>query len=226
MPLYQVECKNKKTPHVFDVLLPVDRRDEPQKCRFCKSTATRERIVLRGFSAREEAARAQAFAAPVVYKAKDGTYRFPGATNSKETQRLDRLGYERIELKDTRSIRRFEKSMNEIEGTKHRQFIAGQNALLAAKSKAHRDEFRQAIATGRMVMVDSEKGSPTYGQKYVGEINEMQKDMLRAAMEHTDRSRPTGRHFEPGFNIQAFSYDSSNREEHSDASTGWRGRKY
>jgi hypothetical protein len=166
------------------------------------------------------------FKAPVVYEAKDGTFRYPGADHSSETKRLERMGMKRIELNTTHAIRKFEKRVNDLENSKHRQFIAGQNAVFAARQKAGRDELRQAISTGRMRMRDSDPKSPTYGQMYTGEIGEMQKDMIRASLENVERSRPTGRGFDAGFNIQAFSYDSSNREEHRDVSTGWRGRKY
>ena len=43
-----------------------------------------------------------------------------------------------------------------------------------------------------MVMVDSEVGSPTYGKKYVGEISEMQKDVIRQANNLLNRTGNIG----------------------------------
>lgn len=223
MPIYDFVGK---CGLAFEGVVAVGTQATPCRCKKKRCIASRDEIVrLRGHSNRF-AVDAAPFKAPVVFRAKDGTYRFPGSTNSKETKRLERMGMERIELNTTSKIRRFERQMNAMENTKHQQFIAGQNAVFYAKQKESRDAMRAAIATGRMVMVDSEKGSKTYGRKYVGEVSEMQKDIMRQAMEHTDRTRPTGKGFDAGFNIQAFSYDSSNREEHRDVSTGWRGRKY
>lgn len=205
MPLYEFQCRGKDN-HVFDELLPVDRRDDVIKCRFCRAKASRERIVLRGFSAREEQARAQSFTPPVVYKAKDGTYRFPGSPNSKETRRLEARGFERVELRDTRSIRKFESEMNTLERQKYQAFQAGRERLYRDQRKISRDSKEWQSAYSRMTPKERE--------------------FADYAMKQNDQKQFAERSFDAGFNIQAFSYDSSNREEHRDVSTGWRGRKY
>jgi hypothetical protein len=149
-------CRGREK-HRFDAVIHVDKRDIPIKCRFCKAKAARsDRYVLRGFSAREEAARAQAFVAPCVYKGPDGTLRFPGHSHSSETKRLEARGFQRIELNTTSKIRQFEASMNKTENAKYREFVAARDASFTARQKSSRDELRAAISTGRMVMVDSD----------------------------------------------------------------------
>jgi len=113
---------------------------------------------------------------------------------------------ERVELNDTVKIRKFEKSMNESERQKYQAFQAGRERLYRDQRKISRDSPEWKAAYSRM--------SPR------------EREFADYAMKQNDEKRFAERSFDAGFNIQAFSYDSSNREEHRDVSTGWRGRKY
>lgn len=205
----------------FEQVVPIGTEEVSCRCDEKKCIANRDEIIrLRGYSVKYGGSHAQAFSPPVIYMNAKGEMRFPGHSESKETKRLEKLGFERKELKTIHEIRKFEASMNQKERVKYDRFITAKNARFAAQQRPNRDELRQALATGRMVMRDAETG-----EKYVGEINEKQKGVIRAAMEYTDNRRTSDPNFDAGFHLDAFSNDFSNREEHRDISTGWKGRK-
>lgn len=223
IPLYDFVSKCGRE---FEQLVALGTERVPCRCGKKRCIAKRDEVIrLRGYSVRNGGSHAQGFKAPVIYRDAKGSIRYPGHANSSETKRLEKLGFQRVEMTSIADIRRFEASINKDERRKYDNFIAAKDARFNAQQKASRDELRAAIATGSMVMVDSDRNSPTYGKKYVGQINEQQKDMIRASMEATDKRQTSDPHWDAGFHLDAFSNYSSNREEHRDVSTGWRGRK-
>ena len=53
----------------------------------------------------------------VVYKAPDGTFRFPGDTDGSGSAKYHQMGYERVELRSAADVRRFEAGVPGVRGT-------------------------------------------------------------------------------------------------------------
>lgn len=139
---------------------------------------------------------AQSFAPVVVHKDAQGNYRFPGSPDAAVPP-----GFERVELRTTAEVRRFERDVNRAEAERHDGAQVREEGFYAGFKAQQRAELRAAMA--RM--------SPAG------------RDFAREAMRANDE-RPRGR-FDAGFYVESFSVDSSNREPQRDESTGWRTKK-
>ena len=64
--------------------------------------------------------------AVVVYKAPDGTFRYPGSTEGLSTHNYDKMGYQRIEARGWAEVRRLEGTVNKQEASKIRQHVERQ----------------------------------------------------------------------------------------------------
>jgi len=130
----------------------------------------------------------------VVYQMPDGSFRFPGARESSATRAYDAQGGTRLELRGWQEVRPFERAMNAHEKTKMlRQFERKERARQAGAS-LRRSESRRVIAS-----------FTSGGQAFA-----------RTLLDHLDRQpgpRPPG---DPGFRVEAYSENRSNREESRD----------
>ncbi len=123
-------------------------------------------------------------------------YRFPGAGDAPAPK-----GFERQELRNFSEVRRFQKRWNESERKRVERVVYSDLARIDAIDAQNRPELRQAMQ----------------------HMSPYQRDFAEVAMRANDARRP--KMFDPGVHIEAMEFDASNRDEHRDARTGWRGRK-
>jgi hypothetical protein len=133
--------------------------------------------------------RAQAFDPVLVYRDAAGHYRFPGR-NSGQTPK----GYEPVYLKTTSDVRRFEKQMNQTERERY----------FTHKERTER-AFSEPLRVGREELRERMKHMSPRGR-----------DMAEAAMRANDNADSVDTRFDPAFHLNAFSFDSSNREAQHD----------
>lgn len=140
--------------------------------------------------------RAQPFEPVVVFRDAAGNVRFPGRTDSSIPE-----GFQRVELRTSAEVHRFEREMNVRENAKHDIHAECEERYYNELERKNRRELREAM-----------RQMTPQGRAFAEE-----------AMRQGDK-RPSGR-FDAGFHLPAFHYDSSNRAEHRDERTGWKARK-
>lgn len=143
---------------------------------------------------------AQGFTPVVIHKDAHGKMRFPGSADAPCPP-----GFQRVELTTLSQVRALEREVNTSERSKSEFNRQAQRHVSQVEAKERRDKFLEL----------SRNFSPR-GKKFRDTIMEA-KDIRQGRLD-----RPVG---EPNFHVDAFSFDSSNRERHSDQRTGWRGRK-
>lgn len=131
----------------------------------------------------------------VVHVAADGSYRFPGSSNARVPK-----GFEKRELRTIREIESFEREVNCKLHVESRQHQENEERFFSEMRAQLRSDLRQRM-----------QGMSRYGR-----------DLARLAMALNDDRR--SRALEPGFHLQILHFDQTNREEHRDASTGWKRR--
>ena len=144
---------------------------------------------------------AQGFSPVVVHKDANGKIRFPGSADAPCPP-----GFQRVELTTTAEVRRFEREVNAKEREKAGQNHASQAFISASERRDRREKF-----------IELKKTFSKRGQQFADAMMKA-RDMHRSRLE-----RPVG---DPNFHVEAFSQNSSNREQYNDRATGWRGRKH
>ena len=130
----------------------------------------------------------------VVYRAPDGTFRFPGDPHSAATRKYDQQGYTRIEMRSAADVRRFESQMNTRELSSAGRRLEAKQAQRESRQSQTRAELRRLMP--RMT---------PQGQA-----------VARAAMARTD-AKPKDRVKDANFHVEVFSYDRSNRDASRDS---------
>ena len=125
----------------------------------------------------------------VVYKAADGSFRFPGDANGLSAKQYERQGYERVELRGAADVRLFEKVMGKHEYSRAMRKVEVMQAAREASEKERRSQLR-----------DEMRGMSAYGR-----------DLAREAMRNND-NKPREYAKESGFTSEVYSYDRSSRE--------------
>lgn len=140
---------------------------------------------------------AQPFSPVVIHRDEAGNVRYPGSANSPVP-----AGFQRVELTSLHEIRRFEAEVNKRETAEIQKFDYNRRRNIDEQIKANRealaDRLREFTPRGRNFY-----------------------DRARAQAEEkrakTHAKAPSG----SNFHVEAFSFDSSNREQHRDASNEW-----
>lgn len=182
MPLIDCKCEN---GHVHEVMRPLAMYPNTPPCETCG--APTEQIHLPPQSV-------WTLDPVVVYRAPDGTFRFPGDGNSLSTRNYDRQGLERIELRSAADVRRFQSHMNKREFAQAQRRVERLQELSERRTREMRSELRQRMQS----------------------MSEFGKAVARAAMNRND-AKPAPRAHDPGFHVDAFENNRSNREESRDA---------
>lgn len=130
----------------------------------------------------------------IVYKAHDGSFRFPGDPNSLATKQYDAHGYERIELRSAADVRRFESQMNARELSRAQRRVERLQEGRERREHELRGNLRQAMQS----------------------MSPFGRAVARAAMAKND-AKPREYAREIGFHVDVFSNSRSNREESRDA---------
>ena len=130
----------------------------------------------------------------VVFKAPDGTFRFPGDANGLSAAHYAQQGLERVEIRGAIEMRRFERTMNKAEYAQAQRRVERTLEARERREAAGRSALRQEMQS----------------------MSSMGRDVARAAMARND-AKPKARASDPGFISEVFSYDRGNREESRDA---------
>ena len=130
----------------------------------------------------------------IIYKAPDGTFRFPGDGNGSSAKSYEKQGYERMEIRGAVEMRRFEGKMNKAERARAERHFE-------ARQQQH--EERQKFTRGQL-------------REQMQRMSELGKDVARAAMAKND-GKPVKRINDCGFHSEVYAYDRSNREDSRDS---------
>lgn len=211
MPMLEVTCGK----HQYEVFSHT-RALQEKKCRFCKRTVRVDDVasMQRGIPPKYELRFAGGFGKKhVIHKDAKGNVRFPMHENAPIPK-----GYVKVEL-DTAGVRKLEREMNVRERAKYMEAKERESHYFGAMQARNRRDLRTAIETGRIGVRGAD------GKMRTVEFSEFDKDFARFAMEQNNQRSGYDKGFEAGFNVEALSYDSSNREEYRDILNDWKGRK-
>lgn len=131
----------------------------------------------------------------VVFKAPDGTFRFPGDRDGKSATNYAKMGYERVEIRGAVEMRGFERKMNKAEFAEAERRVERKHQMREEREKRNRSTLRDEM--GRM----TQRG----------------RDLARAAMARND-AKPQERARDGNFHSEVFSMDRSNRDDSRDSS--------
>lgn len=152
----------------------------------------------------------------VVYRAPDGTFRFPGQSTSAMGQRYAAAGYERLEIRGAPDMRRFESHMNARERSIMARKLERKLEAREARESQSRSELRRGLAQGfTLPEVDPSTGHRT-GRMVNVKLGERGRDLVRHTLQRST-DKPRERTADANFHNQAYSFDRSNREESRDA---------
>jgi hypothetical protein len=129
----------------------------------------------------------------IVFRAPDGTYRYPGDASGTQAHRYEKQGYERVEIRSAAEMRAFERRV-------------GQQEYSLAQRRA---EIQQAQREQREARNRSNLRNQMQGWSAAG------RGVAQAAMARND-AKPLPRARESGFHSEVYSMDRSNRMESRD----------
>ena len=130
----------------------------------------------------------------VVFKAPDGTYRFPGDANGLSAHEYAKQGLERVEIRGVAAMRSFEAQMSKSQYADMARQMERKQAV---------EERRQAEMRGQL-------------REKMASMSEYGKAVARAAMRNNDH-KPKAYARDVGFHSEVYSSDRSNRETSYDA---------
>jgi hypothetical protein len=142
----------------------------------------------------------QGFDPVVIHKDAQGNVRFPGSANAPCPP-----GFQRVELTNVSQIRKLEREVNAKELSRAEGNRQAQKAQSEGERMARREKFKEIV-----------RNFSPKGKRFA-------EDMMKVRDQR--QGRLDKRITDMGFHVEAFSQNSSNREAHNDAVTGWRGRK-
>jgi hypothetical protein len=125
----------------------------------------------------------------VVFKAPDGSYRFPGDPNGLQAAKYARDGFDRVELRSAADVRRFEREVNQQDRSQSSRRAETLQASREARERMLRPELRRLM--------------PNFSR--------FGRDVARAAMARND-AKPREYSRDSNFHVDAYSNDRTNRE--------------
>jgi len=144
---------------------------------------------------------AQHFDPIVLHRSADGSYRFPASADAPVPE-----GYEKVAVRSIQEADRIAREVNAREDETLRNVQAQSEtsrSLTRVRNRAFMDSIRHKL-------------SPA-GREYL--------DRAREYVALKDRERENSRPRSTNFHMDVFANDSSNREQHRDSRTEWKGRK-
>jgi hypothetical protein len=147
----------------------------------------------------------------VVFKAPDGSYRFPGDPNGLSAKTYEKVGYTRVELRGWAEVRRFERDVNTKEASEIARKVEKRLEMREIGEKMRRSEVIHGLRNGFQIPETDEKGRRTGRMKTV-KLSAFGRDLMHSAMQRND-GKPRPKEYSPGFFVDAFANDRSNRDE-------------
>lgn len=185
MPLIDLRCTGPE-PHDFEYMRPLAEWPATPPCVVC-SAPTVQMHFPKGISG-------AGIDPIVVFRAPDGTHRFPGDADGPGARKYERLGYQRIEVRSGVEMHRLENRINA-------HIRAERQPAIEAQARQREERERQS----RSILRDNMRGMSQYGR-----------DVAREAMRIGDAKRRVYT-TDPGIHSEALAYDRGNRAESRDA---------
>lgn len=176
MPLIDLECTN---GHVSEVMRALAEWPATPPCPACGASTAQIHLPPRTRWTIDPI---------VVFRAPDGSFRFPGDAGGTSATRYQRQGFERIELRSATDVRRFESAMNARERSRMARKVERRQELREEREAVTRSELRRLMAT----------------------MSPRGRAVARAAMTRND-DKPRERTQDPNFHSEVLSFDRSNR---------------
>jgi putative FmdB family regulatory protein len=212
MPLYDFTCD--QCGSVAEYLFKYSELPPKMKCNECELGVASYTPTFWDCSPIQTTRRiqnAQRFSPVIIHRDANGNIRFPGNTNAPVPE-----GFQKVELSTIQQVRALEKEVNTRDSVKAGEFHNARGKFLDGQLKENRRAVDEILAGGTWQGVEDGKiverrGISPRGQKILAQLREV--SMQKQAR---GRSRVS-----PEFIVEAFTQDSSNREDHRDASSNW-----
>lgn len=182
MPLIDVKCKT--CEHINEVHRPLAMWPATPMCPDCGKETEQIHLPSHMRSSPEPV---------VVFKAPDGSFRFPGDPNGISAKGYEKQGFERVEIRGAVEMRRFENRMNKRDYAEAQRRFERRQELREEREKISRSELRRQMQN----------------------MSEFGRAVAQVAIARGDAKRKRGPET-PGFYSEVYSYDRSNRDESRD----------
>lgn len=160
--------------------------------------------------------KAQRFDPVVIHRAEDGTIRYPGHANAPVPE-----GFQKVELTDYSQIRAFERSIEHQQAEVAAEWRNTKQKFLDGQLAANREAVDTIARGGAWEGTDEEgrtvvrHGLTPKGLRFMERMREASRDKQSRGASQMD----------PTFYVDAFTNNSSNREEHFNEHGGFGGRR-
>lgn len=208
MPLYDLKCQT--CDRVFEAFVALVDYPATPPCPTCASPT--DRVLLPPPSPHTLPD------STVVYRASDGSFRFPGETGGASCAKYEAMGYERIEARGWAETRRLEAKLNAHERSQLARAEERRSEAQEQMDSLRRSEIRRGLEQGfRMPeqrMCEDGQVRPT-GRMITVHMRQQGRDAMRHAMARNEQ-RGHRRIGEPGIHVDAYSNYRGNRDESRD----------
>ena len=187
MPLVDLRCSDDACRHRFEYYRPLAHWDDPlPPCEICNQSTYQslDTSYRRNHQSPD---------AVVVFKAPDGSFRFPGDPNGLSAANYARSGFTRLELRSAADVRRFESTMNKQEYARAERRIAQMQQMRSRRESINRGNLRAEMQ----------------------HFSRFGRDVARTAMDRND-AKPGLKARESGFFVDVYSNNRTNRDESRD----------
>jgi hypothetical protein len=151
----------------------------------------------------------------VVYRAPDGSFRFPGETGGASCAKYDHLGYERIEARGFEAVRQLERRLNAHESSQLRRLEERRLEMMEHGERLRRSEVHHGLHAGFTIPETrlTADGQVEYtGRRVHVKLSARGQDALRHAIAINNQRGHRRIGNEAGVHVEAYSMDRSNRE--------------
>jgi hypothetical protein len=158
--------------------------------------------------------------AVVVYRAPDGSFRFPGETGGTGCAKYDALGYTRVEARGFAEVRALEKKMNAVESSHMARLEERRLAAQEQGMSLRRSETRRGLEQGFRIPESELRADGEVhhtGRMLTVRMRQQGRDAMRAMMARDDAKGPRRVGTSPGIHVDAYSNYRGNRDESRDA---------
>ncbi len=145
----------------------------------------------------------------VVFRAADGSFRFPGSADGLYAKKCSDEGMTRVELRGWADVRKFEGQVNAQEMEKIHRRVERQQEAFGQSERIRRSALFEGAKNGFQIPEVDEKGNRTGRLKTV-HLSPRAKDIMAKLVENNNRKGV--RAHAAGFHIDAYSNDRTNRE--------------
>lgn len=151
----------------------------------------------------------------IVFRAPDGSMRFPGDRNGLSAKNYRDQGFQEVEIRGATEMRRFEGAMDRVEYSRAQRKIEHLQQQREASNARRAADIRHGLEQGFRLPERDARGRRT-GKMVTVRLGARGRDIMREAQRTGDRRQ--GHSFSgANFHNEAYSFDRSNRDESRDA---------